>query len=88
VTANVKDFGAKLALYEALMEAGISVVLLRPSPKARALTPEAQMAALVTHSLRIGAELRAATEPILIRLTLTELRVRTLREVREQVLDL
>jgi hypothetical protein len=30
VSANVKDFGARLVLYEALLRAGISVVVLRP----------------------------------------------------------
>ncbi len=85
MTANVRDFGARLALFDALLSNGIHVVVLRPGPK-RVLTPEVQVSILALHSLRIVRELQAATEPTLIRVTQTEVRARTLRELREEIL--
>jgi hypothetical protein len=50
VTANVKDFGARLPLYQTLLEKGISVVVVRPGRET--LTPEVQVSILVREPIR------------------------------------
>lgn len=83
VTANVVDFGARLVLYQALLDAGISVVVIRPSRLA--LTPEVQMALLSAHSVRIAERLRAATGSVLLRVTQGAIVERSLDELRDEI---
>jgi hypothetical protein len=85
VSFNHRDFGKKKALYRDLMAAGVSVVVLRP-PKQPAFTPERQ-ASLITLHLRCIE--RHLTEmqllgPVLIRLSPTECRQRTLGEIEAE----
>lgn len=68
VSANVRDFGARRIIFEALLDAGISVVVLRPSKRV-ILTPEVQGAMLFRHLPRIASALRGAQQRILLKLT-------------------
>ena len=68
VSANVKDFGARRVIFEALLAAGISVIVPRPSKRAT-LTPQVQVAMLVRHIERMSVSLHHAAEPILLRVT-------------------
>lgn len=68
VSANVRDFGARRIIFEALLEAGISVIVPRPSRRAT-LTPEVQMAMLIRHIQRIATVLRDNPDNMLLKLT-------------------
>jgi hypothetical protein len=82
VSFNHRDFGKKLPLYEALLQAGISIVVLRP-PKQVAFSPERQLALISHHARCIRKHLTAAalTGPVLIRLSPTECRQRSITEI-------
>jgi hypothetical protein len=68
VSANVRDFGARRIIFEALLEEGISVIVPRPSKRAT-LTPEVQMAMLFRHLQRIAAALSSSQSYLLLKLT-------------------
>jgi hypothetical protein len=68
VSANVRDFGARRIIFEALLASGISVIVPRPSKRAT-LTPQVQVSMLVRHIERISATLHQAQEPVLLRVT-------------------
>ncbi len=68
VSANVRDFGARRIIFEALLEAGVSVIVPRPSRRAT-LTPEVQMAMLIRHIQRIATALRDSESHLLLKLT-------------------
>lgn len=68
VSANVRDFGARRIIFEALLKAGISVIVPRPSKRAT-LTPEVQMSMLIRHIQRIVAVLRDNPDDMLLKLT-------------------
>lgn len=65
VSANVKDFGARKALYAALLDAGIHVVVLRPGKSK--FDPERQLQMLSGVTQAVKARLDVATGPTLIR---------------------
>ncbi len=81
VTANVRDFGAKLVLYEALLAAGVSVVVVRSRAT---LGPETQLSLVSAHSLRIAKALDGG-KTVLLRLTQGGVVERTLEELRKEV---
>lgn len=68
VSANVRDFGARRIIFEALLEAGVSVIVPRPSKRVT-LTPEVQMAMLMRHIQRIASALRSNQGNLLLKLT-------------------
>ena len=68
VSANVRDFGARRLIFEALLEAGVSVIVPRPSRRAT-LTPEIQMAMLIRHIQKIAAALRGGQGQLLLKIT-------------------
>ena len=68
VSANVRDFGARRVIFEALLEAGVSVIVPRPSKRAT-LTPEVQMSMLIRHIQRITTALRGSGGHLLLKLT-------------------
>lgn len=68
VSANVRDFGARRIIFEALLEAGISVIVPRPSKRVT-LTPEVQMSMLIRHIQRIAGALHASQTYLLLKLT-------------------
>jgi hypothetical protein len=83
ISFNHRDFGKKKALYRDLMASGVSVVVLRP-PKNPAFTPERQ-AGLVIHHIRcVEQHLQETKSPILLRLSPTECRQRTLEEIEAE----
>jgi predicted nuclease of predicted toxin-antitoxin system len=82
-TADVKDFGAKRVYFEALLEAGVSVVTLRPQKRIHVL--EAQTALLLQWSREVAGALRAAREPLLIRVNNSGVSPRSLQELIEEV---
>lgn len=82
VTADVKDFGAKRVYFEALLEAGVSVVTLRPQKRTHVL--EAQTALLLLWSREVAAALRTAREPTLIRVNNSGVSARSLQELMEE----
>jgi hypothetical protein len=59
-------------------------VVVRPGRQI--LTPEVQVSILTLHSMRIIRELRGADQPTLLRVTQTEVRARTLNELRQEIL--
>lgn len=82
-TADVKDFGAKRVYFEALLEAGVSVVTLRPQKRIHVL--EAQSALLLQWSREVAGALSSATEPLLIRVNNSGVSPRSLQELIEEV---
>jgi predicted nuclease of predicted toxin-antitoxin system len=83
VTADVKDFGAKRVYFEALVEAGLSVIVLRPRKGRYAL--EAQTAVLLDRSQEIASGLREAESPMLIRVNKDGISTRSLQELIEEI---
>jgi len=85
VSFNHKDFGKKKALYRDLLAAGVSVVVLRP-PDQPAFTPERQVSLIMQHTRCIERNLSESQllGPILLRLTRTECRKRTLEEIEAE----
>jgi hypothetical protein len=85
VSFNHRDFGKKKALYRDLMAAGVSVVVLRP-PKNPGFTPERQVSLISQHLQCIERHLTGVQllGPILIRLSPTECRHRTLDEIEAE----
>lgn len=84
ISANVRDFGARLPLYEALLEAGVSVVVLRPG-RAQTLTPEVQLGVLAQHSSSIGKMLPTKGPRKLLRVTQSGVVERTLEDLRREI---
>ena len=68
VSANVRDFGARRVIFEALLESGVSVIVPRPSKRAT-LTPEVQMSMLIRHIPKVAAALRKGQGQLLLKLT-------------------
>lgn len=82
-TANVKDFGARLPLYQRLLESGVSVAVVRPGRET--LTPEVQVSILSLHSREIDRRL-SGKPPTLLRITRSEVKERTLDELLDEIL--
>lgn len=85
VSANFHDFGAKLVLYEALLAAGVSVVVLRRQAK-KSLRIEQQASVLAKH-LSVTARFLREARPDCILLLVTESSVvrLTLEEIRKEI---
>jgi hypothetical protein len=85
VSANIRDFGARLALYEALLAAGVSVVVIRPQVK-KSLSVEAQASVLAKHLRAISRYLQDMSEgPVLLRTNESQCRKVTLRGLRDEI---
>lgn len=83
VTVNVKDFGARRFIFEALLKAGISVVVLRPSKRV-VLTPEVQNSMLSRH-LKSLAGLLQRDECLLLNLTESGVKPTNLEQLSDQI---
>lgn len=81
-TANVRDFGARLPLYQDLLAAAISVIVVRPGRAT--LAPELQLKILITHARKVSEALMGS-QPLLLRLTPTDARERTLDELISEI---
>jgi predicted nuclease of predicted toxin-antitoxin system len=79
ITVNVRDFGAKKLLYEALLAQGISVVVLRPGKMKMDAVGQARL--ILDHFRRVQAILRDAGDPTLIVVTASEARSRRLADL-------
>ncbi len=84
VSANVRDFGARRVIFEALLEAGISVIVPRPSRRVT-LTPEVQMSMLIRHIQRIASALRSSQSHLLLKLTESGVTEITLEQLSREV---
>ncbi len=84
VSANVRDFGARRVIFEALLEAGVSVIVPRPSKRVT-LTPEVQMSMLIRHIQRVAGALRRGRGPLLLKLTEGGVTEITLEELSREV---
>jgi Domain of unknown function (DUF5615) len=83
ITANVVDFGARKALYAALIDAGVSVAVLRPGRQR--FDAEVQHAMLALHRATIVRRLEEAHSPILLRVSFSQVVVRTLDELISEI---
>lgn len=83
ITVNVKDFGARRFIFEALLESGISVVVLRPS-KQVILTPEVQNSMLSRH-LGSMARFLQREECLLLNLTESGIKPTDLEQLSNQI---
>lgn len=83
VTADVKDFGAKIVYFRALLEAGVSVITLRPQKRGSVL--EAQTALLLNWSREVANALRNTSMPVLIRVNSSGISARNLKELVEEI---
>lgn len=72
ITANVRDFGARKRYYEALLAAGVHVVVLRPGKIA--LLPGRQVALIANHYATIRKHLQETNSPQMLRVTYGEVR--------------
>lgn len=79
ITVNVKDFGAKKLLYEALLAQEISVVVLRPGKMKMDAVGQAHL--ILDHFRRVQVILRDAVAPTLIVVTASEARSRGLDDL-------
>ncbi|MHB8513663.1 MAG: DUF5615 family PIN-like protein [Actinomycetota bacterium] len=79
ITANVKDFGARKLYYQALLSERISVVVVRPG-KVK-FDPLGQVHIISSHLRRVIVLLQEARGPVLIVVTPSEARIRTLEEL-------
>jgi hypothetical protein len=83
VSFNVRDWGAKDALYRALIEAGVSIIVLRPQAK-KSLTVEQQLSVLSKHLRVIGGHLHEGGN-VLVRVNESGCRKWTLEELRKEI---
>jgi hypothetical protein len=83
ITVNVRDFGAKKALYQALLAEGIHVVVVRPG---RVIFQAPQQVALLSGKYPTYSRfLREADGKVLVRVTQSDVKVRTLDELVAEI---
>lgn len=86
LTANYKDFAAKLVYFQALVEAGVSVIVPRqPNPETDVPDVGYQAALIGPHLESIIERLNSADEAFLFTINKSGLRVRRLQELIEEV---
>ncbi len=86
ITSNHKDFGAKKALYEALLASGIHVVVVRPGKLG--WKRDQQIALLVDKVKAIVEtilEAESVDEHIMVRVTPTDVKKRTLEDLVNEI---
>lgn len=84
VSLNVRDFGARKQYYVALNAEGIHVVVLRPDGK-RQLHNGEHLALVAGQWPTIQRLLSAASEPLLLRVTMGRVVARTLAELLDEM---
>lgn len=86
LTANYKDFAAKVVYYQALLSAGVSAVVLRqPNPRVEDPDIDYQLALVEPHLQRIVSRLNTTNEPLLFIINKSGLRIRRLQELINQL---
>lgn len=83
ITANVKDFGARKVIYEAVMKSGVHVLVLRPGKLA--LDQYLQVGFLGRHYPRYNKLMSRATTPTLATVNEGGVREITLAEILEEI---
>jgi len=85
LTANYKEFAAKVVYYQALLSAGGSAIVLR-QPNPRMVDPDIdyQLALVEPHLQRIIRRLQRTNEPLLFIINKSGLRIRRLQELIDQ----
>jgi hypothetical protein len=86
LTANYTDFAAQVVYYQALVSAGVSVVVLR-QPNPQTDTPDIgyQVALIEPHLSSIVRRLGTTSEPLLFIVNKSGLRIRRLQDLIEQL---
>ena len=86
ITSNHKDFGAKRALYKSLVAAGIHVVVVRPGKHS---WTKDQQVSILTGRVRAFSDLVQKAEDlgeqILVRVTPSDVKKRTLEELIAEI---
>ena len=86
LTANYKDFAAKLVYYQALLSAGVSAIVLRqPNPRIDDPDIDYQLALVEPHLQRIVRQLERTGEPLLFIINKSGLRIRRLQDLIDQL---
>ena len=86
LTANYKDFAAKVVYYQALLSAGVSAIVLRqPNPRMDEPDIEYQLALVEPHLQRIVTRLQRTNEPLLFIINKSGLRIRRFQELIDQL---
>jgi hypothetical protein len=86
LTANYKDFAAKLVYYQALLSAGVSAIVLRqPNPRMDDLDIDYQLALVEPHVQGIVRQLERTGEPLLFITNKSGLRIRRLQDLIDQL---
>lgn len=83
VTVNYKDFGAKKVYYQALLDEGVSVVVLRPGKNYKMTVPH-QISMLTLHYAQIR-KLLDSDEHCLVKVTLTTVVRRSLDDLLNEI---
>ncbi len=82
LSGNVRDFGAKIVYYQALVDAGVSVIVPRqPNPETETPDVGYQVALIEPHLAAIVARLKRTSEALLFTVNKSGLRVRRLQEL-------
>jgi hypothetical protein len=84
ITANVRDFGARKVLYQALIASGVHVVVLRP-PGKRPMDEYLQASLLSRHYKAFTRTLQDRNAPGLLVITDSGIRERTLDELVQEI---
>lgn len=86
LTANYKDFGAKLVYYQALVDAGVSVIVLRqPNPETETPDVDYQVSLIEPRLRGIVRQLDGTTEALLFSVNKSGARPRRLQELIDQL---
>jgi len=86
LTANYKDFAAKLVYYQALLSTGVSAVVLRqPNPRMDDPDIDYQLALVEPHMQRIVRQLERTSEPLLFIINKSGIRIRRLQDLIDQL---
>ena len=86
LTANVTDFGAKLVYYQALVDAGVSVIVPRqPNPETDMPEVDYQVALLEPHLEAIMRRLERTHEALLFSVNKGGIRPRRLQDLIDQL---
>ncbi len=85
LTINFKDFARHLVYYQALMNAGVSAVVLRqPNPRTTLPDVHYQVALIQPRLRNIVARLERTEEPLLLVVNKSGARIRRLQELIDQ----
>lgn len=83
VTANVKDFGAKKVYFEALLRAGVSVIVARPGHYV--FTPHGQLGILAPRFPQMLKSIAESESPLLFTVSPSGYRERSLDELAAEI---